>query len=198
MVHFYENIGEDWFTYQNLYKEMVFKFKDKSHFVEIGSWRGRSSSFMAVEIINSGYDINFDCIDTWEGSFEHKNYDIIVNSKLFDDFLKNIEPVNHIINPIKMKSVDASKLYKDNSLDFVFIDASHSYPDVIADIINWLPKVKMGGILGGHDYLSNENTKCCVGVNRAVDEIFKKEEIIIREHSWLINKKTENKPKLLI
>ena len=53
MEHFYQNIGEDWMDYQELYSEMVNHFTDDSHFVEIGSWKGRSSSYMAVEIYNS-------------------------------------------------------------------------------------------------------------------------------------------------
>ena len=181
MEHFYQDIGEDWFTYQNIYKEMVYKFGNNSHFVEIGSWRGRSSSFMAVEIVNSGYDIKFDCVDTWEGSWEHKEHDLVKNTSLWEDFIKNTTPVKKIINPIKLKSSLAYKLYKDESLDFVFIDASHIYSDVVSDILNWLPKVKIGGIIGGHDYLSEENTKCCNGVNTAVNEIFPQNEIIVKE-----------------
>ena len=39
----------------------------------------------------------------------------------------------------------------DHSLDFVFLDASHEYKDVKDDIEHWLPKVKIGGTLGGDD-----------------------------------------------
>jgi hypothetical protein len=198
MKHFYQDIGENWFTYQNIYREMIYKFGNNSHFVEIGSWRGRSSSFMAVEIINSGYNIKFDCVDTWEGSLEHQEHELVKDSTLWVEFNKNIIPVKHIINPIKMKSSLAFKLYDDESLDFVFIDASHKYSDVVSDIINWLPKIKIGGIIGGHDYLSEENNKCCIGVNMAVDGIFKKNEILIKEHSWLTIKKTKTKPKYFI
>jgi predicted O-methyltransferase YrrM len=197
MNHFYQNIGEDWFTYGNLYTEMVHHFKNNSHFVEIGSWRGRSASYMGVEIVNSGYNIKFDCIDTWEGSIEHENHYLVKESKLWDEFNKNIEPVKDIITPIKMDSIEASKLYEDYSLDFIFIDAGHDYKDVVMDIINWVPKLKINGIIGGHDYLSKDNTKCCIGVNRAVDEIFDKNEIIVRDHCWLVNKIIPNKMKSL-
>mgnify|MGYP003349871615 CR=1 FL=1 len=72
MQHFYENIGpENWFNYQDLYRMVVEKYPSGSHFIEVGSWKGRSSAFMAVEIINSGKNIKFDCVDTWEGSPEH-------------------------------------------------------------------------------------------------------------------------------
>ena len=52
---------------------MVEKFSSGSKFVEVGSWKGKSAAYMAVEIINSKKKITLDCIDTWEGSNEHKN-----------------------------------------------------------------------------------------------------------------------------
>lgn len=187
MEHFYQNIGEDWFSYPQLYKRIVDNSQDGSHIVEVGSWKGRSAAFMAVEIINSNKKIKFDCVDTWKGSIEHETYDVITEEKLYDVFLSNIEPVKHIINPIRMTSIEASKLYKDNSLDFVFIDASHEYEDVKADILSWLPKVKIGGILAGHDYNTFE------GVNRSVNEIFNINDLEISEYCYIYKKQTMEK-----
>jgi ubiquinone/menaquinone biosynthesis C-methylase UbiE len=83
-----------------------------------------------------------------------------------------------------MKSLEAVNLYDDESLDFVFIDASHEYEDVKNDILAWLPKVKEGGFIGGHDYSSSWD-----GVVRAVDEIFNNSELVIDEYCWLYEKK---------
>jgi len=187
MEHFYHNIGEDWFSYPQLYKRIVDNSQDGAHLVEVGSWKGRSAAFMAVEIINSNKNIKFDCVDTWKGSIEHTTYDVITEEKLYDVFLSNIEPVKHIINPIRMTSIEASKLYEDNSLDFVFIDASHEYEDVKEDILAWLPKVKIGGILAGHDYNTFE------GVNRAVDEIFNINNLEISEYCYIYKKQNMEK-----
>lgn len=187
MEHFYQNIGEDWFSYPQLYKRIVDNSQDGSHVVEVGSWKGRSAAFMSVEIINSNKKIKFDCVDTWKGSIEHETYDVITEEKLYDVFLSNIEPVKHIINPIRMTSIEASKLYKDNSLDFVFIDASHEYEDVKADILSWLPKVKIGGILAGHDYNTFE------GVNRSVNEIFNINDLEISEYCYIYKKQNMEK-----
>lgn len=166
MHHFYQTIGEDWFTYPNLYSEMVQNAKDGSKFVEVGAWKGRSASFMAVEILNSQKRILFDVVDTWKGSAEHMGQPILQNDGLYFEFLKNIEPVNEVIKPIRMPSLEAAQNYPDNSLDFVFIDASHEYEDVIADLAAWYPKVKIGGVLAGHDYPTWE------GVTRAVNDFF--------------------------
>jgi hypothetical protein len=119
MKHFYHKLGEDWFTYPMLYKSVVEKVTDSAHFVEVGSWKGRSAAYMAVEIYNSKKSIKFDCVDTWEGSIEHKEDDCIINKTLYITFLKNTERVSNIIRPIRTTSLTASTLYKDNSLDFV-------------------------------------------------------------------------------
>lgn len=126
---------------------------------------------MAVEIINSGKTISFDCVDTWLGSEEHyigkyKDQDVI-NGKLYDVFLNNIIPVKHVINPIRLSSIEAAKIYPDKSLDFVFIDASYDYDNVKADILAWLPKIKNNGILAGHDY----NLSYSEPVVRAVHDV---------------------------
>ena len=167
--HIYQNpeFGEEWFSYPNLYKSMVEKFSSGSKFVEIGSWKGKSSAYMAVEIANSNKDIDFYCVDTWEGSIEHKNNTEI--SMLYDIFLNNMKPVESYYTPLKMKSLDAVSRFGDHSLDFVFIDGSHEYEDVKEDIKAWLPKVKPGGILAGHDYYI-KGTDWFPGVKRAVNE----------------------------
>ncbi len=157
--HYYQTIGEDWFPYTQLYSSMVKHFDSNSKFVEVGCWKGRSASFLAVEINNSNKEIKLDCIDTWKGSLNedyHQNDDSVKEDKLYELFLKNIEPVKHIINPIRTTSVEGSKLYEDNSLDFVFIDACHTYDCVKEDIEHWLPKVKPNGFLCGHDFHYNE------------------------------------------
>jgi hypothetical protein len=157
--HFYQTIGEDWFPYTNFYKSIVERFDSGSKFVEVGSWKGRSAAFMAVEINNSGKDIKFDCVDTWKGSDNedyHQNDPDVKNNSLYETFLNNTKQVSHIINPIRATSVEASKLYEDNSLDFVFIDACHLYECVREDIEHWYPKIKVGGIIGGHDFHYSE------------------------------------------
>lgn len=166
--HYYQHI-EGWFAFSDLYAEVVNKFPSGSHFVEVGAWKGRSSSFMAVEIANSGKDIKFDVVDTWKGSDEpyHIGDPFVQSDTLYEHFIGNMKPVEKFYTPIRKTSLEAALLYQDNSLDFVMIDASHDYDNVKADILAWLPKVKSGGIMSGDDY----NPGSFPGVVKAVHEL---------------------------
>lgn len=146
------------------------------HFVEVGSWRGRSSAFMAVEIINSGLDIRFDCVDTWQGTSNetaHTEDPAVIQGTLYEEFITAMKPVEGHYHAVRMPSVAAADLYSDHSLDFVFIDADHSYEACRSDIIAWLPKVRPGGILAGHDYnpQPDPQTGLDYGVGKAVREL---------------------------
>jgi hypothetical protein len=188
--HIYEQpqFGENWFTYSNLYKTIVEKFSSNSKFVEVGSWKGKSSAFMAVEIANSNKDIDFYCVDTWEGGPDHQGRDDL--HTLYDTFTDNMKSLKDYYIPMRMTSLNAAKQFEDNSLDFVFIDASHEYQDVKNDIIAWLPKVKQGGVLAGHDYYVNSHD-FFPGVKQAVNETLNVNELYFTEDCWVYSVKSK-------
>lgn len=187
MRHFYSKI-QGWFGAKELYRAVVDIFGNGAHFVEIGAWKGQSAAFMAVEIINSNKDITFDVIDTWQGSEEHVNpkspsFEPVLAEKgtIYPVFEENLKPVIASINPIISTSVDASKRYEDNSLDFVFVDGAHDYKSVSEDIKCWLPKVKENGIIAGDDY-------DWPGVKQSVNENFMDDLWIHDNNIWIHSK----------
>lgn len=185
MHHFYQTIPGH-FNYENVYRDMIAFSPENTEekFVEIGVWKGKSVSFAGVEITNSGKKIKLDAVDTWEGSpgepilMEDES---LINGTLYNEFIVNTVPVRNIVRPVKMSSVEAAKLYDDNSLFFVFIDGSHLYEAVREDIIAWLPKVKSGGFIGGHDIDQPEEFN---GVRRAVDELIGPQNIKVYNKGW--------------
>lgn len=58
---------------------------------------------------------------------------------------------------IKATSIDASKKFENNSLDFIYIDGDHSL-EMLFDLYAWTPKVKTGGIIAGHDFKNGKNS----------------------------------------
>jgi len=94
----------------------------------------------------------------------------------------------------KMKSEQAALLIADKSLDLVFIDGLHDFRNVTLDLNLWLPKVRKGGILCGHDYgqltVSYRNK---IEVTEAVDKFFGAENIdYILDIQGSINKRPED------
>jgi predicted O-methyltransferase YrrM len=170
--HFYQTVGEDFFTYPNLYAHIVAAAPNNAHFVEVGSWKGRSASFMGVEIHNSGKNIKLDCVDHWD-----------VEGGL-DLFKENIKSLSHIITPIFSDSVKGADLYEKESLDFVFIDAGHLYDEVLADMNAWYPKVKSGGTFAGHDYFPGSWDS----VVTAVHEWMGERSFEVSEGCWIYKK----------
>jgi len=182
MEHFYKNINSDnWFGYESLYSSMVSKFDSGSRFVEVGSWKGMSSCFMAVEIINSGKNIQFDCVDTWEFFDWFVDIQKSAYENLYEIFLENIEPVKNNINVVKMISWEGASNYENESIDFVFIDAGHDYESVKKDLISWLPKVKKSGVIAGHDYYHKP-------VFDAVHELIGEKNINTNGSCWIFEK----------
>tara|TARA_R100001244_G_scaffold47793_2_gene42605 strand:- start:1063 stop:1623 length:561 start_codon:yes stop_codon:yes gene_type:complete len=76
-------------------------------------------------------------------------------------------PARAIVMP--MSSAEAAAMVEDASLDLVFLDADHSADGVREDLAAWVPKVRPGGWIGGHDY-RNPDPAFRFGVTEAVDE----------------------------
>jgi hypothetical protein len=87
--------------------------------------------------------------------------------KEYTDFCNNDEQLGYMMevcevikgkedraNLIRATSETASTLFQNESLDFVYIDANHSYEHVKKDLELWFPKVKKGGVFAGHDYIN--------------------------------------------
>jgi predicted O-methyltransferase YrrM len=177
MNHFYKEI-QNWFNYERVFDLAIQKAQDGAKFVEIGVWKGGSTAYMGVEIYNSGKKIHYDAIDTFEGSREHGQ---VIG--LYEEAVQNLKPLIdlNVVNIIRGHSQDVVSKYQDETIDFCFIDGSHEYEDVKKDIMAYLPKVKKGGILAGHDY-----DAIWSGVIQAVDEILVKVEIV--NGSWIFYK----------
>lgn len=182
MEHFYASIP-GWFDFDDIYTQAVQEAADGARLVEVGSWFGRSSAFMAVELANSGKRADFYCVDTWQGSpteSAHQEQVRAHGGSIKSVFLNNMRGLPVI--PVEGDSADSASQFEDNSLDFVFIDASHEYHAVSRDIAAWYPKVKPGGVIAGHDV-------GWTGLFGAVQERIPATEIEVRRSSWWHRKK---------
>lgn len=135
---------------------------------EIGIYEGRYSKVLLDNIPS----LELFCIDSWEDK-RHQ--------KLYPTAVKELEFYSGA-TIIRETSLEAAKEIKDGSLDFVFIDAAHDYKNVKADIEVWSPKVRIGGIVSGHDYYPFKSGS--TGVIDAVNEYVKNNNINLRLTSY--------------
>ena len=159
MKHNIENYPEyDLFTYSMFYSYICNQLKNGDTFVEIGSWLGKSAIYTGNKIKQRNLKVNFYTIDLFDISIMKeepylRTLDVVKENKVYETFLENIEPLKEYITSIKGDSKEVYKQFKDESIDYLFIDGDHNHEGFSQDIKLWYPKVKFGGIFSGHDYI---------------------------------------------
>jgi len=184
MPNLYNDIP-GFFDFEVFYDEMVDKFPN-GHFVEVGCWFGKSSVYLLEKIKEENVNIIVDFVDTWEGQPNVEfQLNVLKEKDVYAEFLNNIHKAdpNYSGQVWKTTSVLAAQEYEDASLDAIFLDDDHRYEFIYAGIQAWLPKVKNGGYLAGHDFEQDS-------VDRAVKELLP---TAIKKcdhgHVWCYNKK---------
>jgi glycosyltransferase involved in cell wall biosynthesis len=192
------------FTNRNQLPQFLNHLKLTNKGVELGSFKGEFSKNLTENWFGKLY-----MVDVWR-PLSKEEYDDDSNHKnhvnVYEAAINNISGFEDKTFMLRMKGEFAKELFSDGSLDFVYIDANHSYNGVKEDLNDWYPKVKKGGLVMGHDYLPSdmynkdvkdiplylfpdgqpEKSKYAgmFGVNPAVDEF-------ALEHGYTINKTDE-------
>jgi hypothetical protein len=172
---------DGWFDYPDAFKFLADSVPDNGVFVEGGAWLGKSSSFLCDY---AGDRINIFIVDTWKGSQNEldSSHKLATETDVYDIFLENMG--DRKFTPIRKPSLEAIKDFQDESCDVVYIDMEHTYEAVKEDIQAWLPKVKTGGYIAGHDYAGYAPQ-----VQKAVHEFFPKNKInIMNAYTWIVKK----------
>ena len=172
MKHFYKTLP-GLCTFEDYYAWVAGKAKETQadwapkqegpwHGVEIGVFGGQSAAFLATELINLEVDAKLDLVD----EFTHPQAQI-------EDVVARLAPVKQIVGDIHQGcSWEMADRYRDRSLDFCFIDTEHTLDTTRKEIAAFLPKMKIGGIMGGHDFSVH-----FPGVIQAVTEAFSHYEV---------------------
>jgi len=188
---YYKNI-EGHFNFEKVYDKVLSETQNGDILVEIGTYLGKSTCYMAERVKEMGLKVVYHTIDTFapdpgmDMSRRRKRAIIAEGGDIYNSFLENMRKANvlGLIIVHRMRSTDAATLFADDSLSFVFIDGAHIYESVKEDIKVWYPKVKVGSLFGGHDY----GNRIPTGVDRAVPERFGSDFEVI-ENSWIHRRK---------
>lgn len=120
---------------------------------ELGVRRGDFSK----AILESNTSVKLILVDIWQGlpefgmlNVEGERYDQMEAN--YQTCLLNVSSFNDRVTIIRRLTTEAASYVEDNSLDFVFIDATHTYDALLKDILAWKNKIKPNGMICGHDY----------------------------------------------
>ena len=147
----------DWFGATGRYIwDKILPQLGPTRILEIGSYEGRSACFL-IEKLNKPLEIH--CVDTWEGGAEHKNIDMTLVKKRFDNNTKTA--IANSKNEVKLQSYTGrsdnvlSKMQAEYQqyFDFIYIDGSHVAADVLCDAVLAFRLLRSGGVMCFDDYL---------------------------------------------
>jgi len=134
--------------------------------VEVGVAQGEFSEYL---LKNSNLDILYS-IDAWSQDLEamkaYRTASLMANMDKYYEKAKNtLSAFGSKSVIIKDISENAVKQFKNESLDFVYLDASHMFSGFALDLINWWEKLKFGGLFAGHDFKRKSTYQVCYAIN---------------------------------
>jgi predicted O-methyltransferase YrrM len=149
---------KDWFNWAPAVWEqltpMLSGEAGKRNFLEIGSFEGRSSVWIAENMMQDGDHLR--CIDTWEGGEEHGEENM---SEVEERFRANLIvatkkfPERLIFQSKGTSVARLAQLQGKTMFDFIYIDGSHVAKDVLTDACMSWPLLKLEGLMVFDDYM---------------------------------------------
>lgn len=148
----------------------------KGDVVEIGSWQGYSTSFLASAVRDSGNGEMF-AIDHFHGNEGTQDYYVVGESDLSDlrgNFQRNMESAGvwDVVNLLDMPNSEAAGQLAGRSVRFLFIDGDHTRKGVESDISLFFPMLKSGSMVVFDDFSDEAR-----GVIEAVDALLEKKPV---------------------
>jgi len=143
--------------------------------IEIGSYAGESTEIFANRFKSVL------CIDPYLNDYDPNDITCYYMDlpEVFNTF-KYVMDKHSNISHIRKLSDEAHKEIEDCAFDFVYIDGLHTYEQVKKDIEYYLPKIKKGGFIGGHDYHPNwQGVMDAINEKLIVDQTFS-------DTSWIV------------
>jgi predicted O-methyltransferase YrrM len=140
-----------WFHHGKKILELIEQYRPRVC-VELGTWQGASAIPVARSIQRWGGTLT--CIDTWSGELNSDGGSLPGKAPvmLLSCARAMVDAgVSASVRLIPAMTIDAAR-YWSEPIDFLYVDADHSYDGVMADLEAWVPHVKSGGLIVGDDY----------------------------------------------
>lgn len=119
--------------------------------VELGSWRGASA--LAITLTIRAWGGTLTCVDTWMGAVAYGGTQLGIPAMLLECATNLVAGgVSSSIRLVPSLTTTAAAAWTDGPVDFLYVDADHSYESTYADLQAWWPHVRVGGLVAGDDY----------------------------------------------
>jgi len=116
---------------------------------KVGAEIGVAQGWHAQILCRENPEIKLYAVDIWSRYPGYGEYTDRI-TKYYQEAEKRLAPYNCVL--VKKFSQDAARDFADGSLDFVYIDGAHDFKNVAIDLCEWTKKVRVGGVVYGHDY----------------------------------------------
>jgi predicted O-methyltransferase YrrM len=96
-------------------------------------------------------------VDLWaplENYFDGANVNQDMQDSIMKQALAGTAQWRNIISVCRNFTALCAPLYADASFDFVYVDARHDRQGVTEDLTTWWPKIRPGGLMCGHDFVT--------------------------------------------
>ena len=185
----------------------LFEFEDHVHFfadvltglnasgvfVEVGVQKAHFSSNLLAALEKQGRIGAVEkmyLVDTWEQYSTYTDDGANVeNARQIENFKESIDRTREYWGRLSFLQLDsgrAARLFDNESLAFVYLDARHDYCGVLDDIRAYWPKIQQNGLIAGDDYGWSNRWKTCAngstivgGVKRAVHDFFSERQLSV-------------------
>ena len=174
-------------TRQDIFGVIADRCKDGMNFVEVGIFTGGSFCFLGNELKKRNKRVTMHAVDNFlfENISQESENDVVEahgeewSGRFYDLFLHNLKThgLTEMTKIHAMDSIETSKKFEDNSIDFIHFDGSHNMDYVRDEIFAWQPKLKKDSVIAGHDYSA---------LRPVIDSIFGNDLIVINKESYVV------------
>jgi len=133
---------EGWFGYARIYDQIIREASKNDTIIEIGTWLGKSSCYLASRAKMSGKNVKIICVDSFRETLAK-----------FNENMTKAGVIDYINTMVVTPEVASYNVGHEAVFAF-FIDGGE-----IKDIKNWHPKIRPGGIIAGYSMSTSDSIK---------------------------------------
>lgn len=141
--------------------------------VEVGCYAGESTEIFFMHLPLS----RLHCVDPWDITDRYTRHEIELARRKFFAMRRT----KALWDMMRVHEMRSTQVHLDHPVDIVYLDGDHRYEAVLNDLRHWMPQIRPGGFICGHDYGFAKRP----GVQQAVDEVLGNPDAVFADTSFV-------------